>query len=151
MGGIIIDFSETLFNILFICIPIFLLILPPVFKFIFKKKFYKAIIYSAVSFVIYLLILFCIRTAITTYMSNFTKEKWDNSSHCNLRYLMVDDFEKKYDVIGMNKEEVYELLGETRSHESNNEICYLIREPFLFETYYCLEYDENNIIVNTHR
>lgn len=74
MGGIIIDFSETLFNILFICIPIFLLILPPVFKFIFKKKFYKAIIYSAVSFVIYLLILFCIRTAITTYMSNFTKE-----------------------------------------------------------------------------
>lgn len=89
-------------------------------------------------------------------MSNFTKEKWNNSNYWNLRYLMVDNFEMKYNIIGMNKEEVYELLGTVTpaetSYGENNKICYLIREGGLFAgTYYCLEYDENGVIVNTHR
>ncbi len=154
-GGIIIDFSETLFIICYIYFAIFLLILPLFFKFILKKKFYKAIIYSTISFVIYLFVLFFIRIAIITYMSNFTKEKWNNSNHWNLRYLMVDNFEMKYNIIGMNKEEVYELLGTVTpaetSYGENNKICYLIRGGLFAGTYYCFEYDENGVIVNTHR
>lgn len=146
--------SPKLSSICYIYVPIFLLILPIIFKFILKKKFYKAIIYSFASVIIYLCILFLARLAIISYMSSFTTEKWNNPKYENLRYLMIDNLEEKHNIIGMNKEDIYALLGEEDgSFEEHNRIYYIIGQPrwiSVEELYYCLEYDGNGVIINTY-
>lgn len=48
----------------------------------------------------------------------------------------------------MNKEEVIKILG--KEYERENKIYYFIRGEWLKIYYYCLDYDENNIITNVY-
>lgn len=142
--GVIGDFSGTLFCICFLVLPIIILIMPIILKFVLKKPFYKAILWSLISVAVYFVIIFVTNFGITKYMSEFTFEKWNNEEYYNLRYLMLNSLEEQYDFIGMNKEEVIDMLG--KESENKNRICYFVGSEFLTEFYYCLEYDENGTI-----
>ena len=122
--------------------PINILILPIFIKFALKKDFYISIFYSLLSVISYFIILLSANTVVTKYMSNFTKEKW--SKYEELRYLMIDNFEEKYMPLNKKTEDITKILGETSSYKNN--ICYPIRNQWIKSYYYCLEYDENNLI-----
>ena len=64
---------------------------------------------------------------------------------------MIEDLEKKHDFIGMNINDVYEILGKDYDdiYNYDNTLCYFIGYDIFDIALYCLEYDENNIIINT--
>ena len=64
------------------------------------------------------------------------------------REVLLKDLEKKYDFIGMRKEDVIEILG--KEYENEDYIYYFIRSEWLKTYYYCLQYDSNNIIVKVY-
>lgn len=142
--GVIGNFSNTIFCICFLVLPIIVLFMPIILKFTLKKEFYKSILWSLISVAIYFVIIFATSFGISKYMSEFTFEKWNNEEYSNLRYLMLNSLEEKNDFIGMNKEEVIEILGKESDH--GNRIYYFVGSQFLTEYFYCLEYDENNVI-----
>lgn len=146
--GIIPDFSETLFWIYFLVLPIIILLLPIILKIVFKKQFYKSILLSLIAVVIYFILIFGSSFGIEKYMNKFTIEKWNNEKYCNLRYLMLNDLEEKYKLIGMKKEEVMNILG--KEYENENYIYYFVGGEWLKSFYYCLEYDENDIITRVY-
>lgn len=153
LAGSISDFSMTLFYICYAVLPIILLAMPLIVKFVFKKKFYKSILYSVLSVIIYLIILISITFGIKQYFKTFTTEKWTNENWNGFRYLMIDDLEEKYNLVGMTKEEIYNILGE---EEADLEmlikeyvICYLVRDVFLDGYYYYIYFDENDVVVRT--
>lgn len=142
--GVIGNFSDALFCICFLVLPIIVLIMPIILKVYLKKAFYKSILWSLISVVIYCIIIFATSFGISRYMSEFTFEKWNNKGYSNLRYLMLNSLEEQYDFIGMDKEDVIGILGKESEHK--NRIYYFVGSEFLTEFYYCLEYDENGII-----
>lgn len=142
--GVIGNFSDALFCICFLILPIIVLIMPIILKFALKKEFYKSVLWSLISVVVYFVIIFATSFGISRYMSEFTFEKWNNKGYSNLRYLMLNSLEEQYNFIGMNKEEVIGILGKESEHK--NRIYYFVGSEFLTEFYYCLEYDENGII-----
>lgn len=149
--GMISSFSQSLFIVCFIILPLIILILPVIIKKTMKQEFYKAILLSCISVIIYFIILFIIKFSILNYMSKFTIQKWNNDNYIDLRYLMLDDLEKKYDFIGMNKEKANQILGLKSYYNYDNGICYFIKNEWLNNYYYCLDYDENNIITKTYK
>lgn len=147
--GIILDFSEILFWIYFLVLPIIILILPIISKFIYKKQFYKAILKALKAVGVYFILIFTTSIGIRIYISNFTPEKWSNKNYYNLRYLMLNDLEEKYELVGMKKEEVIKILGE--EYKKNDKcIYYYIGGEWLESFYYYLEYDENGIITKVY-
>ena len=79
------------------------------------------------------------------YMEIFSKEKWDK--YPAFHYVMEEDLEKKYNLIGMNKSEAVSLLGEPIIKD--NLMCYYDSYIATKEKYYCLEFDEEGIIQKT--
>lgn len=144
-------YSSTIFNICHIYIPIILILLPLVFKFILKKQFYKSILYSIVVIIIYIPMVFILQYGITNYMRDFTQQKWNN--YIDLRYLMIEDFEEKYETIGKEKEDIYKILGTPDVvFEPDTEMgsfCYQVGYDLFDVKYYCFIYDDKNIIVET--
>lgn len=131
------------FFILFLILPILILILPIIVKKILKKDFYKCILLSFVGVVIYFIII-CI---FISYIGTFDENKWKDERYIDLRYLMIDDLEDRYDFIGMNKDEVIEILG---NDDSNGELCYQTSSVMISTSFYCLKYDESNIITEIY-
>jgi len=116
------------------------LLLPIIIKWILKKNFYKCILLSFIGVVVYFIIL-----EISLFsISIFSENKWKNDKYINLRYFMIEDLEKKYDFIGMNKMDVIDVLG--NGYFSSNELCYQIGSIMVSTYYYCLKYDENVIV-----
>ncbi len=150
--GSISDFSSILFYIVYLMIPIIILMLPIIFKFIFNKKFYKSVCYSALMIIFYILLLFLLQLGIRNYFSTFTKEKWTNENWHGFRYLMIEDLEKQYDLIGMNKEEIYQILGEEdrKLYEFNdsNSLCYSMRNGFFEGDYYIVILNDEDIVID---
>jgi hypothetical protein len=113
---LIIAFSKLLFYGCFIVIPICILILQLFFES--KFKFYISILMSSIITILYVCIIVpIIQFGIKNYLSVFTIDKWQNI-HQSHRYLMIDDLEKKYNFVGMTKEEVFEILGEEHINQS---------------------------------
>lgn len=52
------------------------------------------------------------------YISDFSREKWDNNEI--LRIHMIDDFEEKYQIIGKSEQEVKDILGKPAYVEDRN-------------------------------
>ncbi len=148
LDGVINLFSSVLFIISIFIIPILFILLPFIFKKLLKKEWYKAFVYSFIINVIYIIIIVpVIRFGIISYMKSFSIKKWNN--YDNLRYLMIDDLEKNHNLIGMKKDDVNKLLGK---EDSNYEgMCYFVKSEFLDSYFYCLKYDENNIITETFK
>ena len=83
-------------------------------------------------------------------MKSFSVKNWNN--YHNLRYLMVDDLEKNYNLIGKKTNDVKKLLGEPdSSFDIDKSMCYFAKSEWIDSYYYCLEYDENNIITETYK
>ena len=76
--GVIEYFSDALFWTCFLVIPIIILLLPIIIKIISKKEFYKSILLSSISVVIYFILIFVINISIVKYMRVFTIDKWNN-------------------------------------------------------------------------
>lgn len=131
------------FLILFIILPLIILLLPIIIKKILKKDFYKCILFSFICVCIYFIIL-CI---FLSYIGTFSENKWKNDKYIDLRYLMIDDLEDKYNFIGMNKNEVIKILGD---ESSDDELCYQTSSVMISTYFYCLKYDENNIITEIY-
>lgn len=147
--GIIESFSQELFFICFLLFPIIILLLPIIITKIFKKVFYKSILWGLMMVVVYFLILLFIRYSILRYMGTFTIEKWNHQEYYHLRYLMIEDLEDKYHFVGKNKEEVIRVLGTGNEYDHN--ICYFVKSEWLDSYDYCLHYDEDNIITDTYQ
>lgn len=151
LAGSINDFSRVLFYICYVGLPIILLMMPLIVKFIFKKKFYKSVIYSVLAVIIYIIILLLITFGIRQYFKTFTTEKWSNEDWHSFRYLMIDDLEERYDLVGMTKDEVYSILGEEdvdlEMLINDYAIGYSVRDGFLEGYYYYIYLDKNDVVV----
>lgn len=163
MFSIISNFSNILFYILYLFFPIILLLLPLFIKYILKKDMEKSLKYSLITFIIYLLFTIILSFSIKTYFKTFTTKKWTKEEWHDLRYLMIDDLENKYTLVGMNKKEISRILGkendyliqiENRNSEEENKsekhiLLYTIRNGFLEGDNYNIYLDENNIVTET--
>lgn len=144
VGGTVSGFSKILFFICYIILPIIILAMPIIIKFKFKKKFYKAVLDSALSVIIYLVILSIISYCIIVYFKTFSTYKWSNENWHRFRGDMVEDLEERYNLKGMTKDEIYELLGEEdRYSEEDNAIGYYIGEALMYYIYF----DENDVVI----
>lgn len=135
---------KYLFLILFIILPLIILLLPIIIKKILKKDFYKCILFSFIGVIVYFIIL----CTSLHFVGTFSESKWKNDKYINLRYLMIEDLEDKYDFVGMDKNEVIQILG-TEDFD-DNELCYKTSMVMITEYFYCLKYDENNSIIETY-
>ena len=61
---------------------------------------------------------------------------------------MVNDLEKKHKFKRKKKEDVIKILG--KESENKNRIYYFIKSEWIKCYYYCLEYDENNLITKVY-
>lgn len=131
---------------LIVFIPVILIFLPLIINAITNKTYITSLKISSVITLIYIMIILpSIHFVSIEYFKTFTKEKWEDIYF--LRYLMIDDLEEKYDLIGTNKEEIIILLGKPNKNE-NNSICYFVKDD-VEDLYYCLELD-NGIVINTY-
>lgn len=148
--GIINIYSKVLFIIVYFVIPILVLLLPITIKYIFKKKDFNITIAIFKGMVIHFIIIISLSYGITEYMGYFTIKKWSNLELVELRYLMIDDLEDKYKLIGMTKEEVIDILGKP-DYEDEKSICYDARlhKDIVYDTY-CLEYGDG-LIIDTYK
>ena len=144
--GIIAGFSGGLAGMCFVLFPIILIISPILWKYVYKKAFDKSILYSILLMILYLIIVFTIILGVKWNFRIFSQEKWEK--YVNLRYMMVDDFEQKYDLLKMTKQEVIDILGEDIGE--NNEIQYWIGCRDFFWEYYCLYLDNDGNIIETN-
>lgn len=143
VGGYLdLGFSFAVFSCI---LPLVLLILPVIIKVKFNISFYRSILFSFFCLFIY----FVIFGMYTSYFDTFTESKWKNEKYINLRYSMIDDLEKKYNLIGMNKDEVIKILGDP-IETKDGEMCYPIGSVYISIECYCLRYGENNIIVDKY-
>lgn len=151
VDGVISLFSNVLFIICIFILPVLFIFLPIIFSKLFKKEWYKAFLYSFIINIIYVIIVVpVIRFGIISYMKSFSDTKWDN--YDNLRYIMVDDLEKNYNLIGKKTNDVKKLLGKPdSSFDSDKSMCYFVKSKWLDSYFYCLEYDENNVIIETYK
>ncbi len=153
IGGTISGFSKILFFICYIVLPIVILAMPVIIKFKYKKKFYKSIIYSMFSVIIYLIILVIMTFGIRQYFKTFSTEKWSNENWNSFRYLMIDDLKGTYDLVGMTKEEVQTILGqedvELEMLVTDYAIGYSVRNGFMDWYYYYIYLDKNDVVIRT--
>lgn len=147
-SSIIGDTSIVLFKLLYIIIPICLLFVPIFLFFIFKNKKHEIIPYSFIILVLYVIILLSTMFGIKGYFCKFSKAKWEN--YISNRYCMIDDIEKNHNIIGKNKNEVIDLLG--NNFIENNEdstIMYEIEYSLVAVKYYVLYFENDNVTKTT--
>ena len=105
------------------------------------------------SVIIYVIILLLITLGIRQYFKTFSTEKWSNENWNSFRYLMIDDLEDTYDLVGMTKEEVQSILGqedvELEWLITDYEIGYSVIDGFMEGYYYYIYLDENDVVVRT--
>lgn len=138
--------SPVLYIFLYLVLPLLLLILPIIICIKKEKIFYKSILIGLLAIGVYLVIITILRAGLFYYFEKFTPEKWEKYS--DLRNNMIDDLEKKYKIVGMSKTNAISLLG--TPEETNKGICYYEYQVIFTDYYYCLSYDENNIITETN-
>lgn len=149
-AGQIINFSAALFFIFFLIIPFLFLLLPVIIRYTLDKKFYKSILYSCAVILIHLLLILGLTFGLIKYFSTFSTEKWCNNDWYGFRYLMIDDLKEQHKLVGMEKDEVYSILGEEDSEFENsqgeNVICYFVNDGFLAGEYFEIFLDDDDIV-----
>ena len=147
------EFSEIIFNICYIVLPAIILLIPLIFKFILKKPFYKSIIYGCISILIYIFIIITIKLSILCYFRTFSTDKWKNDGWHYFRHVMLNDLEKKYNIKGMDKNEIYKILGkgeyETTYNNGEYMISYSISYKLKVQTSYRIYFNEENKVIRT--
>lgn len=150
-AGSISDFSSIFLYIFYLIFPIIILSMPLIIKFAFKKKFYKSVLYSSLMIVIHIFVLLLLTFGIRTYFKTFTTEKWTNTNWHTFRYLMIEDLEIKYNLVGMRKEEIYQILGKEdiiKKFGDDVSLCYLMGSGFFEEDYYAFILNDKDIVID---
>ncbi len=130
-----------------ICIYVLCFILP----IIFRKRISKHLslpLSLIVLTIISVVFVGCILGGAKNYISDFSKEKWNNNER--LRVYMIDDLEKNHGIIGKTDIEIVDLLGEPIyiRDGQNTKYEYYVGESIIDPYGYQIEI-ENNIAVNT--
>ena len=146
--NLIIGFSFLLFVLCYNIIPCILILLPSLIEIKLNKKFYKSVIISFIITILYLIVIIpTIQLCIKSYYSTFTTKKWTNMIQ-SYRYLMIDDLEEKYNFVGMDKEDVFNILGrEDVGHDLT--IKYYVGDGESKVISYIVYLDENEIVIKT--
>lgn len=153
-SGVIV-YYPTILLILLMLSPIIFILLPITFKKKLHIGEFLATDYSFIIIIIFIVIILIYGYLINNYFERFSYTKWNNNNYCNLRYKMINSLEKRYELVGMNKKGIYNILGKTDNkicqydYEENNKICYLVLETTMRNDFYCLYLDENGIVVDT--
>lgn len=145
----IISTSKILFAVVFIVLPIILLFLPSVLHSS-KKDFGECVKTALIFSLIYATLAAAAEFGIRAYFTSFTAAKW--SSFPENRYLMIDDLEKNYNIVGMSTNEVENLLGTAAQHDSimgQDALIYGVDKEFFADKYYAIIYDDNGIVTET--
>lgn len=141
-------FSGILFFICYIILPLVVLAMPLIIKFKFNKKFYEAIINSVCVAIIYFQLLGIISYGISEYFSTFSTYKWSNENWHGYRRQMVEDLEEKYDLGGMTKEEVREILGRGDVERYGDDGTYSMGYRMSDGIMYYVFFDENGVVID---
>ena len=145
---LIIGFSFLIFIICYIIIPVCLLTLPLFIKIKFNKKFYISVIISSITTILYVFVIVpTLQYGIKNYLSVFTIDKW-KSGHQYNRYFMIEDLEKKYNFVGMTKEEIFYILGEEQINK-DLVIEYYIGDGGSNSIYYNIYLNEKYEVIKT--
>ncbi|MBQ9985780.1 MAG: hypothetical protein IJP38_05680 [Oscillospiraceae bacterium] len=97
-----------------------------------KNTFKQFLISAALSIAVLIVIILGTYSACYIYLSQFTPDKWE--AYPNQHYIMFDDLQKDYELRGMTKEELTELLGEEDGSvytEDEAKVSYFFRSGFL--------------------
>ena len=150
----IISYSEVL-GVIFILSPVILAFLPTIVKKKLHIEKFIATIYSFLAIIIFLVLTLIVGYFTKNFFEKFSYKKWNNSNYCDMRYMMIESLEKKYSFIGMNKKNIYNILGKIEDkscmhdYEEDNKICYMTYEiEEISRNYYCLYLDENGIVTS---
>ena len=138
-GTIISDTSKVLGNIIYYIIPLILLFFPAIRQRVFKKNFLKSILIGTCFVIIYVIIFFVLSYGLERYFSIFSEYKWKN--YAKNRDLMIEDLNHKYEIVGMSKEDIVNLLGKGYSVTGKNDeqlYYYFIKEVDDYTLYYYL-------------
>lgn len=150
----IINYSDIL-GMIFILSPVVFVFFPSILKKILHVDRFIAILYSFLSIIIFLVLTLIIGYFTKNYFENFSYKKWNNSNYCDMRYMMLESLEKKYSFVGMNRENVYNILGKIdgksciQDYEVDDKICYMTYEiEKISRDHYCLYLDENDVVIS---
>ena len=122
----------------FFILPIAAFLVPIIIKLSKDTSFRYFLCSSLISLLIYILILLTVRFSCYVYLGQFTPEKWEK--HYLYRNFMFEDLQKDYQLQGMTKDELQELLGEPRFADED-ELVYYYAYSFLddYDIYFKLE------------
>lgn len=146
---IILNTSEKLWIFIYVIVPWILLFLPLAIKLFWKIKYLKSLLISFIVSIIYIIALALLINGLSYNFRSFSTSKW--LKHEENRYLMINDLEQKYELIGMKVEEVEKILGTDWENYSVNDsetkaMYYYIKGLFMSTDYYVLIYDDDYII-----
>lgn len=111
------DFLKQSWYLVCFVIPSACLLIPFAAGFIYKSPAKKIFICMAVCLFLFVLLSKGPLTASRLYFQSFSASKW--ADYPNERYLMMDDFNRTYSLIGMREDDLEQLLGsaDTRDGE----------------------------------
>ena len=87
----------------------------------------------------------CILVGAKNYISDFTREKWEDNE--KLRLYMIDDLEEQYKITGKTEKQVIDLLG-IPQYIDDNMYEYYVGDSMIDPYGYQIEF-ENDIAINT--
>ena len=127
--------GDIIGDVYFVILPFFALALPFIVKFLKKTSFKQFLISAILSLICYILILFITVFAGHLYFSKFSPEKW--ADFPAQRHIMLYDLHEKHKLIGMTKDELQELLGDTPEFliaNTDSTVSYrLTGDPLIFQ------------------
>lgn len=139
--------GDVLFGIIYVGLAIAVFFIPLLIKWNFKKSAVLAVVLIA----IYTLIAVGTNAGVHKYMETFTYEKW--AEYTDERELMLDDLVSKYNFIGMKREEVKDILGDSdvmyADADGKDILEYRIDEGWFDPVMLSFEF-ENNLVVEAY-
>lgn len=90
------------------------------------------------------LLCICLLSGARSYISSFSRQKWKH--YQRLRIYMIDDLEKKHQIIGKTGEEIVDLLGEPYRYETDNVVYeYYVGDSIIDPYGYRLTFENNTV------
>lgn len=86
-------------------------------------------------------------TGLYTYLVKFDPDKWENAAPWHRR-IMVNDLIEDYDIIGMSKADIIELLGDSEASFGDDDLYYYLGSGLIMSEVYLHVIIEENIVLD---